>query len=151
MDSTGLSAAPTTLYTNAAARAARPPSSMPSHPPSGGNNGNGGHRNKNNNKNRNGGHGGGNNSRTAASTGLHGHVGPLSVTRVPTQPAAVAAALPAGRSRSLTRLEPLGRRGLGPVIVGPLLQHHGAPPTSNFGPGLAGRLRRDAPHHSVSW
>jgi hypothetical protein len=88
--------------------------------------------------------------RTATSVGLHGHAGPLSVTRVPTRPAA-ASALPAGRSRSLTRLEPLGRRGLGPAIAGPLLQHHGVPPTSDFGLGLGGRLRRDAPHHSVSW
>jgi hypothetical protein len=33
--------------------------------------------------------------RTAASAGLHGHAGPLSVTRVPTRPAAAAApALP---------------------------------------------------------
>jgi hypothetical protein len=89
--------------------------------------------------------------RTVASACLHGHAGPLSVTRVPTRPAAAAAALPAGRSRSLTRLEPLGRRGLGPAIAGPLLQHHGAPPISDFGPGLGGRLRCDAPYHSVSW
>jgi hypothetical protein len=68
---------------------------------------------------------------------------------LPSQPAAKAAALPAGRS--LTRLEPLGRRGLGPAIAGPLLQHRGAPPTSDFDLGLGGRLRRDAPHHSISW
>jgi hypothetical protein len=78
--------------------------------------------------------------RTAASTGLHGHTGPLFVTRVPTRPAVAAAALLAGHSRSLTRLEPLGRRGLGPTIAGPLLQHHGTPPTSDFGPGLDSRL-----------
>jgi hypothetical protein len=84
---------------------------------------------------------------TAASACLHGHTRLLSVTRVPTRPSAA----PAGRSRSLTRLEPLGQRGLGPTIAGPLLQHHGAPPTSDFGPGLGGRLRRGAPHHSVSW
>jgi hypothetical protein len=89
--------------------------------------------------------------KTVAFAGLHGHAGPLSVTRVPTQPVAAAAALPAGRSRSLTRLEPLGQRGLGPAIAGPHLQHHGAPPTSDFSPGLGGRLQRDAPHHSVSW
>jgi hypothetical protein len=76
--------------------------------------------------------------RTATSAGLHGHIGPLSVTRVPTWLAAAVAALPAGRSRSLTRLEPLGWRGLGPAIAGPLLQHHDAPPTSDFGPGLGG-------------
>jgi hypothetical protein len=28
---------------------------------------------------------------------------------------------------------------------------HAAPPTSDFSPGLGGRLRRDTPHHSVSW
>jgi hypothetical protein len=78
--------------------------------------------------------------RTAASTGLHGHIGPLSVTRVPTWLAAAAAALPTGHSCSLTKLEPLGQCGLRPAIAGPLLQHHGAPPTSNFGPGLGGRL-----------
>jgi hypothetical protein len=73
-----------------------------------------------------------------ASAGLHGHAGPLSVTQVPTRPAAAAAALPLGHSRSLTRLEPLGRRGLGLAIASPLIQHHGTPPTSDFGPGLGG-------------
>jgi hypothetical protein len=69
--------------------------------------------------------------------GLYGHVGPLSVTQVPTRPAVAAAvALPAGRS--LTRLEPLGRCGLGPAIADPLLQHHGAPPTFDIGSGLGG-------------
>jgi hypothetical protein len=34
--------------------------------------------------------------RTAASTGLHGHAGPLFVTRVPTRPAAAATAQPPG-------------------------------------------------------
>jgi hypothetical protein len=63
MDSTGLSAAPTALYTNVMPPTARPPSSTPSRPPSGGNGGNGGHRNKNYNKNRNSGHGGGNNGK----------------------------------------------------------------------------------------
>jgi hypothetical protein len=81
--------------------------------------------------------------RIAASAGLHGHAGPLSVTRIPTRPAA--AALPAARSRSLTRLEPLGWRGLGPAIAAALLQHHGTPPTSDFGLGLGGQLRCDAP------
>jgi hypothetical protein len=90
--------------------------------------------------------------RTATSVGLHGHAGPLSVTRVPTQPAAgTAVVLPVGRSYFLTRLEPLGWHELGPAIAGPLLQHHGAPPTTDFGPGLGGRLRHDPPHHSVSW
>jgi hypothetical protein len=80
------------------------------------------------------------------------HARPLSVTQVPTRPASAAVvALLAGHSLSLTRLEPLGRRGLGAAITGPLLQHHGAPPTSDFGPGLGGQLRRDASHHSVSW
>jgi hypothetical protein len=79
--------------------------------------------------------------RTAASACLHGHVGPLSVCRVATRLTTSAAALPAGHS--LTRLEPLGWRGPGPAIAGPLLQHHGAPPTSDFGPGLGGRLRRN--------
>jgi hypothetical protein len=74
--------------------------------------------------------------RTAASIGLHGHVGPLSVTRVPTRPGAAIATLPAGRSRSLTRLEPLGWCGLGPAIADPFIQHHDAPPTSDFGLGL---------------
>jgi hypothetical protein len=46
---------------------------------------------------------------------------------------------------------PLGRRRLGPAIASLLLQHHGAPPTSDFSPRLGGRLRRDAPHHSASW
>jgi hypothetical protein len=87
----------------------------------------------------------------AASVGLHGHVGPLLVTRVPTRPAVAAAALLAGRSRSITRLEPLGQHGLGPAIASPVLQHHDAPPTSDFGPRLGGRLRRNAPHHPVSW
>jgi hypothetical protein len=88
--------------------------------------------------------------KTAPSTGFHGHSGPLSITRVPTRPAAAAAAaLLAGRSRSLTKLEPLGQRGLGPAITNQLLQHHGAPPTSDFGLGLGGRLRHDAPHHTT--
>jgi hypothetical protein len=67
MDSTCPSAAPTTLYTNAALPAARPPST-PSRPPSGSNSG---HRNKNknNNKNRHGGHGGGNNGRNNNGSG----------------------------------------------------------------------------------
>jgi hypothetical protein len=69
IDSTGPSAAPTSLYTNAAPLAARPPSSMPSHPPSNGNSGNGGHRNKNNNKNHNDGHGGGNNGKNNNDSG----------------------------------------------------------------------------------
>jgi hypothetical protein len=91
--------------------------------------------------------------RTAAPACLHGHAGPLPVTRVPARPAAATAtaALPAGRPRSPTRLKPIGRRGLGPAIAGPLLQHHGAPPTSDFGLGLGGRLWRDAPYHSISW
>jgi hypothetical protein len=57
MDSTGHSAAPTVLYTNAVPPAAKPPSPTPSCPPTGGNNNNGSNRNKN----RNGSHGGGNN------------------------------------------------------------------------------------------
>jgi hypothetical protein len=44
IDSTGPSAAPTTLYTNAASPAAKPPSSTPSRPPNGGNGGTGGNR-----------------------------------------------------------------------------------------------------------
>jgi hypothetical protein len=62
-----MSAAPTTLYTNAALPAARSPST-PSRPPSGSNSG---HRNKNknNNKNRHGGHGGGNNGRNNNDSG----------------------------------------------------------------------------------
>jgi hypothetical protein len=62
MDSTGPSAAPTALYTNAAPPTARPSYSTPSRPSCGGNSGNGGHWNKNN-KNCNDGHGGGNNGR----------------------------------------------------------------------------------------
>jgi hypothetical protein len=76
--------------------------------------------------------------RTAASAGLHSHAGPLPVTWVPARLVAAAAALLACRPRSLTRLEPLGQHGLGPAIAGPLLQHHGAPPTSDFGLGLGG-------------
>jgi hypothetical protein len=86
---------------------------------------------------------------TAASTGLHGHAGSLYDTWIPAQ--AVAVAVTADRPRSLTRLEPLGWRRLGLAVAGQLLQHHGAPPTSYFGPGLGGRLRRDTPHHSISW
>jgi hypothetical protein len=71
MDSTGPSAAPTVLYTNATPPTARPPSSTPSRPSSGGNSGNGGHRNKNYNKNRNNGHDGGNNGRTRNDSGGH--------------------------------------------------------------------------------
>jgi hypothetical protein len=69
MDSTDPSAAPTTLYTNAAPPIARPPSSTLSRPPSGGNSGNSGHRNKNNNKNHNDSHGGGNNGRNSNGSG----------------------------------------------------------------------------------
>jgi hypothetical protein len=87
--------------------------------------------------------------KTAPSTSFHGHARPLSITRVPTRPAAAAAALLAGRSRSLTKLEPLGQRELGPAITNQLLQHHGAPPTFDFGLGLGGRLRHDAPHHTT--
>jgi hypothetical protein len=88
---------------------------------------------------------------TASSVGLHGHIRPLPVTWIPTRPpAAVAAAVPVGRARSLTRLEPLGRCELGLAVAGPLLQHQGAPPTSDIGPGLGGRFRSDAPHQSVS-
>jgi hypothetical protein len=194
MDNTGPSAAPTTLYTNAAPLAARPPSSTPSRPPSGGNNDNGGHRNKNNNKNRNSSHGGGNNSRnnngsggrnsssgqTTAPTASDGRTGmswltyshpwqghmtvypgpvPIGQQRLqafmatsgPYPSPGFLLASSSSSSRSLTRLELLGRRGLGPTIAGPLLQHHGTPPTSDFGPGLGGRPRRDAPYHSVSW
>jgi hypothetical protein len=58
MDSTGLPATPTALYTNAASPTARPPSSTPSRPP-------GGNWNKNNNKNRNSSSGGGNNGKNS--------------------------------------------------------------------------------------
>jgi hypothetical protein len=82
MDSTGPSAAPTALYTNAAPPAVRPPSSTPSRPPNGGNSGNSGYRNKKNNKNRNGGHGGDNNGRN--NNGSGGRNSSSGQTTVPT-------------------------------------------------------------------
>jgi hypothetical protein len=202
MDSTGPSAAPTALYTNAAPPTAKPPSSTPSRPPSGGNSGNDGHRNKNNNKNHNDGHGGGNNGRNSNNSGgrnsssgqtttptasdgrtgtpwpIYGHPwqGHMSVypSSVPTvqqvrrpswpcqtpicHPGSYSASSSSSCCCSTSRPLPLpqqagtlGQRGLGPAIASPLLQHHGTPPTSDFSPGLGGRLRRDAPHHSVSW
>jgi hypothetical protein len=85
---------------------------------------------------------------TAASTGLRGHTGLLRVSRPPVRAIAVAV-VPAGRPGP--RMEPLSRRRLGLAVVGQLLQHNGAPPAPYLGPGLGGGLRRDAPHHSVSW
>jgi hypothetical protein len=78
---------------------------------------------------------------------LHGHTGPLRVSRTSVR-AAAAADVPA--SRPGPRMKPLVRRQLGPAVVGQLFQLHGAPPASHLGPGLGGGLRRDAPHHSVS-
>jgi hypothetical protein len=167
MDSTDPSAAPTALYTNAAPPTARPPSSTPSHPPSGGNSGNNGHRNKNN-KNRNG---GGNNGRN--NNGSGGHNSSSGQTTVPTASdgrtgtpwptydhpwqghmTVYLGPVPIGQQRPhafMTTSGPYPSPGLGPAIAGPLLQHHGAPPTSDFSTGLGGRLRCDALHHSVSW
>jgi hypothetical protein len=85
---------------------------------------------------------------TAAFAGLRGHTGPLRVSRPPVR-ATAAAAVPASRLRP--RMEPLARRQLGPVVAGQLFQLHGAPPASYLGPRLGGRLRYDAPHHSISW
>jgi hypothetical protein len=48
-------------------------------------------------------------------------------------------------------MEPLARRKMGSAVAGQVLQHHGAPPTPYLGLGLGDGLRRDAPHHSVSW
>jgi hypothetical protein len=72
MNSTRPSAAPTTLYTNAASPAAKLPSSTSSRPPNGRNGGTGGNRNKNNNKNRNSGNDGGNNGKNNNSGGGRG-------------------------------------------------------------------------------
>jgi hypothetical protein len=79
MDSTGPSATPMALYTNAASPAAKPPSSTPSRPPNGGNNGTSGNRNKYNNKNRNSSNGGGKNSNNGG-----GHGGSSGQTTAPT-------------------------------------------------------------------
>jgi hypothetical protein len=72
MDSTGPSAAPTALYTNAASPMAKSPSFTLSRPPNGGNSGTGGNRNKYNNKNRNSDNGGGNNGKNSNSGGGRG-------------------------------------------------------------------------------
>jgi hypothetical protein len=72
MNSTGPSAAPTMLYTNATSPAAKLPSSTSSRPPNGRNGGTGGNRNKNNNKNRNSGNDGGNNGKNNNSGGGRG-------------------------------------------------------------------------------
>jgi hypothetical protein len=72
MDSTGPSATPTALYTNATSPAAKPPSFTPSHSPNGGNDGTGGNWNKYNNKNRNSGNGGGNNGKNSNGSGGRG-------------------------------------------------------------------------------
>jgi hypothetical protein len=86
MDSTGPSAAPTTLYTNAASSAAKPPSFTPSRPPNGGNGSTGGNRNKYNNKNRNSGNGGSNNAKN--SNGGGGRGGSSGQTTAPLVPTA---------------------------------------------------------------
>jgi hypothetical protein len=63
---------------------------------------------------------------TAASAGLHGHTGPLRVSRPPVRATAVAATVPAGRTSP--RMEPLARRRLRPAVACQLLQHNDAPP-----------------------
>jgi hypothetical protein len=89
---------------------------------------------------------------TAASAGIRVHTGPLRVSRPPVRAAAAAAAavvVPA--SRPGPRMEPLSRCQLGLAVVGQLFQIRGAPPASYHDLGLGGGLRRDAPHHSISW
>jgi hypothetical protein len=58
---------------------------------------------------------------TAASSGLRGHTGPLSVSRPPVQATAAAAAAAVPTSRPRPRMEPLARRQLGPAVAGQLL------------------------------
>jgi hypothetical protein len=72
MDSTGLLAAPTALYTNITSPATKPPSSTPSRPPHGGSGGIGGNRSKYHNKNRNCGNGGGHNGKNNTGGGGRG-------------------------------------------------------------------------------
>jgi hypothetical protein len=81
MDSTGLPAASTALYTNVASPTAKPPSSTPSRPPNGKNGDTGGNRNKYNNKNYNSGNGGGNNGKN--SNGVGGRGGSSGQTTAP--------------------------------------------------------------------
>jgi hypothetical protein len=86
----------------------------------------------------------------AAFVGFRGHTGPLRVSRPPVQATTAAvAAVPA--SSHEPRMEPLAQHQLGPAIAGQLLQLYGAPPASDLGPGLGGKLWCDAPHHSISW
>jgi hypothetical protein len=56
---------------------------------------------------------------TVASAGLHGHTGPLRVSRQPVRATTAAAIVPA--SRPGTRMEPLARRQLGPAVADQLL------------------------------
>jgi hypothetical protein len=74
--------------------------------------------------------------------------GPLRVSRPPFRAAAAAAVL---ASCPGPRMEPLARCQLGPTVADQLFQLYGAPPASNLGRGLGGRLQRGAPHHSISW
>jgi hypothetical protein len=74
--------------------------------------------------------------------------GPLRVSQPPFW-AAAATTVPA--SCPGPRMEPLARRQLGPTVADQLFQLYGAPPASNLGPGLGGRLQRGAPHHFISW
>jgi hypothetical protein len=155
MDSTGPPTAPTALYTNIASSAAKPPSFTSSRPPHGA-------------------------TAASVATGpsitTKTAIAVMSIAtttrttpaadssvRMPSWPhrastslpppvratTAAAAAVPA--SRPGPRMEPLARRQLGPAVVDQPFQLHGAPPASYLGPGLGGGLRRDAPHHSISW
>jgi hypothetical protein len=96
MDSTGLSAAPTALYTNITSPATKPPSSTPSRPPLGGSGGIGGNRSKYHNKNRNSGNGGGHNGKNNTGGGGRGGSSSQTTARL------VLTARPTHRDRPMT-------------------------------------------------
>jgi hypothetical protein len=88
---------------------------------------------------------------TAASIGLRGHTRSLRVSQPPIWATATATATVVPASRPGPRMEPLAQHELGPAVANQLFQHHGAPLAPFLDPGLGGELRRDAPHHSISW
>jgi hypothetical protein len=75
------------------------------------------------------------------------HSSPTSTSR----PGTAATTVSAGCTCSFSGLDILEWRRLEPAVARQLLQHHGASVNSCLGPGLGRRLRRVAPHHSVSW
>jgi hypothetical protein len=110
MDSTGTSAAPTTLYINVASMVAKAPSSTPSCPQNGRNDGTGGNQTKYNNKNRNSGNDDGNNDKNSNDSGGCG--GSSGQTTTPTGSASMTNTLWPSCDRTTSKM-----KGLSPKII----------------------------------